>query len=463
MLPDVALLRVFDFYLHQKIHIETWFILVHVCRKWRTVIFGSPRRLGLQLYCGESTPAREKLYVWPPLPIIVSTGYEMWCAPGVDNIIAALEHSNRIYRLKLYNIPRSHLEKVLATMQRPFPILTHLELEPDDGPSLVVPASFLGGSAPPCLRSLRSNRILILPHVLLTATRLVNLYLQKIPHSEYFSPEALVTCLAEMTALKRLKIEFECPRSRPSRNNWRPPLPTHTLLPVLTHLRFRGVREYMEDLMARIDTPLLDYLTITLAHQLAFATPQLTQFITRTPKFKAHNTARLVFSDKVVWVKFPQTDGVLELGLSYGRPDWLLWSLAQVCCMSVPRDFIHAVEYLYIVEHDYEVLPRWANNVESSRWLGLLHPFTALKDLYVSQEFVLCIPLALQELVRVTVTGVLPVLKTLFLEKPPPSGPVKEAIQQFVSARQLASHPIAIARWEGRGNFEDSESFCSID
>ena len=29
-----------------------------------------------------------------------------------------------------------------------------------------------------------------------------------------------------------------------------------------------------------------------------------------------------------------------------------------------------------------------------------------------------------------------------------PSGPVQEAIEQFVAARQLAGHSLAISRWE---------------
>ena len=44
MLPDVALLEIFDFY-EDEIRIEAWHTLVQVCRKWRNLVFGSPRRL----------------------------------------------------------------------------------------------------------------------------------------------------------------------------------------------------------------------------------------------------------------------------------------------------------------------------------------------------------------------------------------------------------------------------------
>jgi len=43
------------------------------------------------------------------------------------------------------------------------------------------------------------------------------------------------------------------------------------------------------------------------------------------------------------------------------------------------------------------------------------------------------------------VTEVLPALQTLFLEEKLPSGPIQDAIGQFVAERQL---PITISHWE---------------
>jgi hypothetical protein len=115
----------------------------------------------------------------------------MW---DVDNIIAALEHNDRICELDLFDIPSSQLEKVLAAMQQPFPALTRLWLWPRDETAPVVPASFLGGSAPR-LQTLILDRIPFpgLPKLLLSATHLVHLDLWRIPHSGYISPEAMVT------------------------------------------------------------------------------------------------------------------------------------------------------------------------------------------------------------------------------------------------------------------------------
>ena len=63
ILPDVALLGIFGFYVAMDNRIEAWHTLVHVCRNWRFVIFGSPRRLDLRLLCTTKTPVREMLGV----------------------------------------------------------------------------------------------------------------------------------------------------------------------------------------------------------------------------------------------------------------------------------------------------------------------------------------------------------------------------------------------------------------
>jgi hypothetical protein len=52
--------------------------------------------------------------------------------------------------------------------------------------------------------------------------------------------------------------------------------------------------------MARIDAPLLDDSNITFFNQLTFDNPQLAHLISRTPKFKAHNEAQVMFLNNAV-------------------------------------------------------------------------------------------------------------------------------------------------------------------
>lgn len=273
---------------------------MHVCRQWRNAVFSSPSRLDLRLGFRDRTPVREMLEIWPPLPIAIwVNGRDRW---PMDNIVAALEHNDRICQSNLWSIPTWQWEKVLPAMQRPFPTLRrlHIWLVPSKNKAAsVAPASFLGGFTPH-LQSLRLWSIPFpgLPTLLLSATHLVDLNLQTIPHSGYFSPEAMVTALSVLINLEKLLIEFESSQSRPDQRSQCLPPPTRTLLPVLIQLQFLGASECLEDLIAWIDAPLLVKLSITFFQQLIFNTPQLTEFISRTPKFKARDTdtARVVFS-----------------------------------------------------------------------------------------------------------------------------------------------------------------------
>ncbi|KAI0295414.1 hypothetical protein B0F90DRAFT_1147789 [Multifurca ochricompacta] len=82
-----------------------WHRLTHVCRKWRYVIFASPRRLDLRLLCTHGTTVRRTLDCWPALPISIKYGGVAEPTPPAlkdeDNIIAALEYPARTNRFRL--------------------------------------------------------------------------------------------------------------------------------------------------------------------------------------------------------------------------------------------------------------------------------------------------------------------------------------------------------------------------
>jgi hypothetical protein len=131
VLPDEVLLEIFYFYVNMrpsyegKPGIDAWQSLVHVCRRWRSLVLESPRRLNLQLCCTSKTPARDTLDIWPTLPLIVRD--IMALSTGTDNIIAALGQSNRVCEADLH-IAGGQFEEVLAPMQVSFPKLTVMQL-----------------------------------------------------------------------------------------------------------------------------------------------------------------------------------------------------------------------------------------------------------------------------------------------------------------------------------------------
>ena len=457
ILPDIALLEIFECYVNQAreeedeeeegwLKIQAWHTLVHVCRQWRTVVLGSPRRLDLRLFCTDKTPVKEMLAVWPPLPIVIG---QYGPPTQTDNIVVAFGHSDRVCQVGLLNMTNSELEEVLAAMQQPFPALTYLIIWLSDWEDelledqMVAPDSFLGGSAPrlQCLH-LQHFPFPGLPKLLLSATGLVSLHIWKLPHSGYISPKAMVCCLFTLTRLEEFTIGFKSPLSRPVRGTRRSHPPTRSALPSLTYFRFEGVSEYFEDLVIQIDAPLLDSLYIRFFHELIFDTPQLAQFVARTPNIQPPVETRIAFYDHYVEVTSPRSfPRNFVLGIRCRQSDWQLSSLTQLCSSSFPEAFISTVEHLYIVD----LHPCWQDDIEDSQWLEVLHPFTAVKYLFLSKEFASHIAPALQEFAG----EVLPSLQNIFLKDFRPSVPVQGAIGKFVAARQLASNPIAVSHYDG--------------
>ena len=220
VLPDEVLLEIFDFYVdpsykvpsntlnRSKTVVETWQSLIHVCRRWRSLVFRSPRRLNLRLCCTPETPTRDTLDVWPPLPLIIHGN--ITSSSGTDNIIAALGQSNRVCQIFLWSNNDEQFGKILVAMQVPFPELTDLALYSFSFMSTpLIPASFLGvgGSALP-LRfvTLCSIPYPGLPNLLLSTTHLIELNLTGFHHSGYISPGAIVALISELTSLETLSL-----------------------------------------------------------------------------------------------------------------------------------------------------------------------------------------------------------------------------------------------------------------
>jgi hypothetical protein len=188
VLPDDVLLGVFDWYVDEGTEVEAWHTLVHVCRRWRTLVFASPRRLNLRIACTIKTPVREMLDAWPALPIVIS-GY---CRSStcLDSIKAALEHNDRVCQIKLNARWPKEFAEVLAALEAPFPVLTDLDLQSIglSNPILLDPVKFLGGSTQ--LRSLSFTGIPVsrLPELLsfFTNLRVVNLHLNNNRITSFF-------------------------------------------------------------------------------------------------------------------------------------------------------------------------------------------------------------------------------------------------------------------------------------
>ena len=235
---------------------EKWHTLIHVCQRWRNLVFTSPRHLNLQLLC--EPPKRsveEMLYIWPELPIYIQD-FDHPTKKAGDIVTAALKLNHRVTRIRLERTSGSKWETFAPLMEHPFPVLTYLWVQPFFPIENTISRSFLGGSAPSLQHLvLIGVPFLALPELLLSTTSLVRLWYDDIPRSGYILPQAMATGLSALTRLESLSLTFPSPHSLQDR----PIRITHThtriLFPALSYLRFRGSVEYMEDLVTQIDAP----------------------------------------------------------------------------------------------------------------------------------------------------------------------------------------------------------------
>lgn len=137
----------------------------------------------------------------------------------------------------------------------------------------------------------------------------------------------------------------------------------------------------MEDLISWIDAPQLDNLKLILFYQPVLDDPQLAQFISRTPRFKALNDLHVLIDSRGVFVLFPWT---LCRGLQFrvlrGPPNQFS-ILVELCASSFLRTLIPIMKHLYILESSSTPL-YWGESIESSHWL---RSFSAVGDLYLSK------------------------------------------------------------------------------
>ena len=189
--------------------------------------------------------------------------------------------------------------------------------------------------------------------------------------------------------------------------------------------------------MARIDAPLLHSVWITLCYEHSFDISELPQFINRSEKFRPFNPrkADLAFVEDSIELSLSlQTETVdimLALGILCDEPFWPFLSLYHVWVPSLPP--LATSERLDIhVERDWS--QDELSRIQKIQWLDILRPFTAVKNLYLSEEVSPLVSPALEEVV------VLPSLQNIFFKELQPMGPVQEA-NELVFARRLSSHP----------------------
>jgi hypothetical protein len=478
LLSGDVLVEIFDFYQKHRVSqyaaipevVWDWHILVHVCLRWRQVVFSSPLRLNLRILCTHGTPVRKNLDIWPTLPIHLDYSQSPYKATedDTDNIIAALEHPDRVIFVAISLASDPQLGKITMVIQQPFPVLRHLLLWKNDSYGVpVLPREFLGRSAP-CLQTFQLLGIPFpaLPRLLLSTSDLVTLNLFNIPNRGYISPEAMAMALATLTRLRTLTIEFE---SRASRSD-RIPLPpaTRIVLPTLTSLGIYVFREYLEDFVARINAPRLHGIEIRCFNQLVeFEVPQLWQFIDHSerlsPCLSQAMRCILEFDFDIVHFTAGPTTHIHESESGHAFPwniavrircegtDWQVSHIAQAFNQISATGVLSNMVHLEIDPYSCSAISPEPGDMDDIEWLQLLSPFSSVQTLFVSRQIAGHISRSLDDIPEAMTTEVFPALDMLCLEDQPVS-----SVQKFITARSESGRPVTTV--DSRREYEERQT-----
>jgi hypothetical protein len=128
-----------------------------------------------------------------------------------------------------------------------------------------------------------------------------------------------------------------------------------------------------------------------------------------------------------------------SLETSCSRLDWQLSFATQISNQLSP--LLSSVRLLVI--QGAHRFPTGEEDVDSTQWLELFHPFTHVTKVDVSEKrLVLGIVRALNA--EDMATGVLPELTSLRLKEYHSSPPVAEAAEQFIATRRLSGRTVTL-------------------
>ena len=437
-----VLLNIFRHYL--DVSPQFWFKLGHVCRSWRHIIFTSPLGLHLRLHCTHGKPVLKTLDYWPLLPLVVNYGGSPMLRPPApedeENIMAALEKAARVYSISL-TISNSLL-KHFPTIPGPFSELEELTLQSQDNAQLTLPSAFWWGHR---LRMLHSTRIAFpsLSRLLSPSQDLVDLQLHEIPGVGYFSPETFADALCGMTQLQTLSLHFLSLPPRRTYLSLPPPPGDRVVLPALTCFKYRGISKYLDSLVARIDTPRLIVIGITLFNQPTLDASHLGSFINRIEIQRSPHRVDILSSRDTICITFthPRTVAKLELKISCKQLDWQLSSMRQICDHLSP--FLFCVEDLGI---DTTGSSSVLDDMDAGQWVRLILAFRSAKNFRVAGECATDILSALHPADEGHKT-VLPALRNLHVQERMSMlnfGSFRDSVELCVTQRRLSGHSVQL-------------------
>ena len=380
----------------------------------------------------------------PSLPLEIDYSVGTWSIArnDKDNIHFGLQQHGRVHRIAL-RAPSRGLQMWLELMNRPFPRLEDLSLlstAPEEM-SLVLPETLQA----PFLRRLSLHGVgLPKGSSLLSSIALSTLSLTCIQESCYFPPAHLVTQLRGLY-LEELLISFSTPIPFSSTEGGLLPAPIPPVtLPSLRRLTFQGMGVYLDNLVAQINAPLLERLSLTLFFELAYTLVNLTEFIHGTKRIGCV-ISRVIFNKDGVSVDAghhgqQQDFGKFSLHVNVNcGPEWQIDSATRVC--SAIGMVLSTVEELTL-DLDVRGMPLdWNKSLDSMLWYKLLPPFNAVKKLRIGSSLTFELSQALGSVAGGSVLEFLPELQEIEVQF---IGDAKEVFSAFLETRKFVGRPVRL-------------------
>ena len=428
-----------------------WYKLVHVCRRWRSLILASPSHLGLCVVCTSRTPIATMLPHLPPLPLVIDhINKDHEIAPAdEDTILLALQQRDRVRRIRLL-MPIQSLQKLTAAMHEEFPILEYLYMSPPtkEDSSLTLPGTFRA----PRLRHLllRSFAIPMTCPLLTASVSLITLSLEEISSSSYFGPNDMLERLSCMPQLETLGISFHSPipSNDAGKQLLKTPITTSVSLPNLRWFGFGGNSAYLETLLPHLSIPRLEKLQIWFFIQSNFSVPHLLQSMRATPNVR-FSSADLMFHEKYLSLTAYPREGAkvyafyLEVCTRYF--DLQVESAAKI--FSGLKTAFSAVEHLSLEYERGSVSSERGDEADDIHWRELLGSFSNVKTLLVPSGLVGDLSSSLPSDDGESPLELLPRLKELRYSTRCDDS---HAFSKFINDRQNAGSPVTLIKQKSR-------------
>ena len=266
-----------------------WYNLVHVCQRWRRLVFASPSYLRICHVCTYGTQLGCMLTHSPILPLVVDYADETrgWTREDGEGLWFALlpERRDRVRSIRLLVHDTYLWNFVAALFDGTFPALeclfVKLRVRNHESPSFKLPHGFRA----PRLRHLVLTYFgfpLATP-ILVTSVHLVTLSLNLV---KFCLLNDLLERLSFLPRLEVLNITSTFPISDGfsvawgERQHWNTPLNTHITLSNLHLFGFEGDGLYLKALLRGMTTPLLGGFQTAFFDEVAPRVPRLLSCIT---------------------------------------------------------------------------------------------------------------------------------------------------------------------------------------